>query len=75
MRKAVFSICIIFVIILTACTDFSADEDKPSDFEKEEENKLADHSSVPASKSEKTKLMPMKSPKKKRYPCQNRNTR
>lgn len=53
MRKAVFFIGIIFVIILTACTDFSADRDKPSDFEKEEENKLADQSSVPASKSEK----------------------
>ncbi|WHY63360.1 polysaccharide deacetylase family protein [Cytobacillus firmus] len=63
MRKAVFFICFIFVIILTACTDFSADEDKPSDFEKQEENKLADHSSVPASKSEKNQADADEKPK------------
>lgn len=63
MRKAVFFICIIFVIILTACTDFSADEDKSSDFEKEEGNKLADHSSVPASKSEKNQADAVDKPK------------
>ena len=63
MRKAVFLICIIFVIILTSCTDFSADEDKPSDFEKQEENKLDDQSSVPASKSEKNQADADEKPK------------
>ncbi|MEH6987955.1 polysaccharide deacetylase family protein [Cytobacillus firmus] len=62
MKKAIFFICIIFVIILTACTDFSADDDKPSDFEKEEENNLADHN-VPAAKTEKTQADAVEKPK------------
>ncbi|MCM3708844.1 MULTISPECIES: polysaccharide deacetylase family protein [Cytobacillus] len=53
MRKAIIFICITFVINLTACMDLSADEDKQSDFEKEEENNLAVHSNIPSAKTEK----------------------
>lgn len=63
MKKAIFFICIIFVINLTACTDFSADDDKPSEFEKEDENNLADHSNVPAAKTEKTQADAGEKPK------------
>ncbi|URM35004.1 polysaccharide deacetylase family protein [Cytobacillus firmus] len=63
MRKAIIFICITFVIILTACTDFSAEEDKQSDFEKEEENNLADQSNVPAAKTEKPQADAGENPK------------
>lgn len=63
MRIAGLYICVFFVIILTACTDISADEGKPSELEKEEENKLADHSNVQESKSEKNQTDSDEKPK------------
>ncbi|EWG11783.1 polysaccharide deacetylase family protein [Cytobacillus firmus] len=65
MRIAGLYICVFFVIILTACTDFSAVEGKPSEMKKEEENKFADRSNVQESKSEKKQADAAEKPKEK----------
>ncbi|MBX9972232.1 polysaccharide deacetylase family protein [Cytobacillus firmus] len=59
MRITRLIMCVFFIMILAACSDFTAVEPKPSDMEKEEhkkeESNSEDHSNVQESKSENNK--------------------